>query len=117
MGRGDERRITQVLLNLVGNGVKFTNAGEIGIRVTISGDAFVVAVSDTGPGIAKLDQQNIFEEFRQAGGPTARQKGGAGLGLPIARRLVELHAGRMWVESRPGKGSTFSFALPVRVER
>jgi signal transduction histidine kinase len=117
MGRGDERRITQVLLNLVGNGVKFTTAGEIEIRVTISKDAFVVAVSDTGPGITKLDQQNIFDEFRQADGPSTREKGAAGLGLSIAKKLVELHGGRMWVESRPAQGSTFSFALPVRVEQ
>jgi signal transduction histidine kinase len=116
VGSGDERRINQVLLNLVGNAVKFTDAGEVRIQATTSDGTFVVSVSDTGPGIAEADQQKIFEEFRQADGSSTRKKGGAGLGLSIARRIVELHGGRMWVESRPGAGSTFWFTLPVRVE-
>jgi len=115
-GRGDERRITQVLLNLAGNAIKFTDEGEVSIEARISDGAFVVSVSDTGPGISEADQQTIFEEFRQADSSSTRKKGGTGLGLSISRRIVELHGGRLWVESAPGHGSTFSFTLPIRVE-
>jgi signal transduction histidine kinase len=115
-GKGDERRITQVLLNLVGNAIKFTESGEVAIRATASDGQFLVAVSDTGPGIAEQDQQKIFEEFQQGDSSNTRQKGGTGLGLSIARRIVELHQGRMWVESSPGRGSTFWVSLPVTVE-
>ena len=116
-GKGDERRITQVLLNLVGNAIKFTESGEVAIRATASDGRFLVAVSDTGPGIPEQDRQKIFEEFQQGDSSSTRQKGGTGLGLSIARRIVELHRGRMWVESSPGRGSTFWFSLPVTVER
>jgi len=114
--RGDERRITQVLLNLAGNAIKFTDEGEVLIQARISDGAFVVSVSDTGPGISEADQQKIFEEFQQADSSSTRTKGGTGLGLSISRRIVELHGGRVWVESTPGHGSTFSFTLPIRVE-
>jgi signal transduction histidine kinase/putative methionine-R-sulfoxide reductase with GAF domain len=111
---GDERRITQVLLNLVGNAIKFTDSGEVRVEVTSADGAFVVSVSDTGPGIADTDQKNIFEEFRQAEGSTsAQRKGGTGLGLAIAKRIVELHGGKIWVESELGKGSKFTFTLPI----
>ena len=116
-GRGDERRLTQVLLNLVCNAIKFTEAGRISVRVGVADDTFCVSVTDTGPGIAPEDQQKIFEEFQQVDGSNTRAKGGTGLGLAIARRIVELHGGRLWVESAPGRGSTFSFTVPVRVER
>ena len=116
-GRGDERRIAQVLLNLVGNAIKFTEAGEVAVRVATADGAFLVSVTDTGPGIAEVDQQRIFEEFQQADSSSTRKKGGTGLGLSIARRIIQLHGGRIWVESRPGRGSTFWFTLPVRVER
>ena len=116
-GRGDERRITQVLLNLVGNAIKFTDSGEVSIQARASDGAFVVSVLDTGPGISEADQQTIFEEFQQADTSSTRKKGGTGLGLSISRRIVELHGGRLWCESTPGRGSTFSFTLPVRVER
>jgi signal transduction histidine kinase len=115
--RGDERRLTQVLLNLVGNAVKFTDAGRVSLRVTVEGDQFVVTVSDTGLGIAAEDQERIFDAFQQVDALPTRRKGGAGLGLSIARRIVELHGGRLWVESAPGQGSTFSFSVPVRFER
>ena len=114
--RGDERRITQVLLNLTGNAIKFTDEGEVSIQARISDGAFVVSVSDTGPGISEADQQKIVEEFQQADSSSTRTKGGTGLGLSISRRIVELHGGRVWVESTPGHGSTFSFTLPIRVE-
>jgi GAF domain-containing protein/anti-sigma regulatory factor (Ser/Thr protein kinase) len=116
-GRGDERRLTQVLLNLVGNAIKFTETGEVRIEARGEGDRFVLAVADTGPGIAPADQARIFEEFQQADSSATRKKGGTGLGLSIARRIVELHGGRIQVESAPGHGSTFTLTLPVRVER
>jgi signal transduction histidine kinase len=116
LGRGDERRIGQVLLNLVGNAIKFTEVGEVRVEVSASDGAFRVAVADTGPGIAPEDQAKIFEEFQQVDSSSTRKKGGTGLGLSIAKRIVEMHRGRIWVESSPGKGSTFCFTLPVRVE-
>ena len=116
-GYGDERRITQVLLNVVGNAIKFSEAGEVGVEVTASDGALVVAVSDTGPGIPEEDRQKIFEEFRQGESSATAKKGGTGLGLAIAKRIVELHGGRIWVESSMGNGSTFCFTLPVRAER
>jgi len=116
-GRGDERRLTQVLLNLAGNAIKFTDAGEVSIEARVSDGAFVVSVSDTGPGIAEADQQKIFEEFQQADSSSTKKKGGSGLGLSISRRIVELHGGRLWVESALGEGSTFHFTVPLRVER
>ena len=115
-GKGDERRLAQVLLNLVGNAIKFTDAGEVQIQVTATDGVFTVAVADTGPGIAEADQQTIFEEFQQADSSSTRLKGGTGLGLAIVKRIVEMHGGRVWVESSLGKGSTFWFTLPVRVE-
>ena len=114
--RGDEGRITQVLLNLTGNAIKFTDEGEVSIEARTSDGAFVISVSDTGPGISEADQQTIFEEFRQADSSSTRKKGGTGLGLSISRRIVELHGGRLWVESTPGHGSTFSFTLPIRMD-
>ncbi|HEV2056590.1 MAG TPA: ATP-binding protein, partial [Methylomirabilota bacterium] len=117
VGHGDDRRLSQVLLNLVGNAVKFTDAGEVRVAARVLDGAFVVSVSDTGPGIAPEDQQRIFEEFQQADTSNTRKKGGTGLGLSIAKRIIELHGGRISVESASGKGSTFSFTVPVRVER
>ena len=116
-GRGDERRIMQVLMNLVGNAVKFTEAGEVRIEASASNGQFHVSVADTGPGIAEADHQRIFEEFQQVDGASTRGKGGTGLGLAIAKRIVELHGGRIWVQSSPGGGSTFTFTVPVRVDR
>ena len=116
-GRGDERRLSQVLLNLVGNAIKFTDKGEVKIDASAANGTFTVAVRDTGPGIAPSDQAKIFEEFQQADNSSTRQKGGTGLGLAIAKRIIEMHGGRLWVESSPGAGSTFSFTVPVRVEQ
>jgi signal transduction histidine kinase len=116
-GHGDERRITQVLLNLVGNAIKFTETGGVRIAATVADGLFRVAVSDTGPGIATDDQARIFAEFQQADSSSTRTKGGTGLGLAIAKRIVEMHGGRIGVDSTPGKGSTFWFTVPVRVER
>ena len=115
--QGDERRITQVLLNLVGNAIKFTDSGEVRIDAAAVDGAIEVSVSDTGPGIAAADQDKIFEEFRQAEGSSAQRKGGTGLGLAIAKRIVEMHGGKIWVESEIGKGSKFTFTLPTDSEQ
>jgi signal transduction histidine kinase len=114
-GHGDERRIAQVLLNLTGNAIKFTDAGEVTINASAQDDSFTVAVRDTGPGIEEADQARIFGEFQQVDSSSTRAKGGSGLGLSIAKRIVEMHGGRIWVESMPGSGSTFSFSLPINV--
>jgi signal transduction histidine kinase/HAMP domain-containing protein len=114
-GRGDERRLTQVLLNLVGNAIKFTDSGEISIRGSSTNGSFTVAVNDTGPGISEADQAKLFQEFQQADNSITRKKGGTGLGLAISKRIIEMHGGKIWVESVEGKGSTFSFSLPVIV--
>jgi len=116
-GRGDERRITQVLLNLVSNAIKFTDEGSVRIRASVESDRFVVAVSDTGLGIAAEDRARIFGEFQQVDSSSTRKKGGTGLGLAITKRIVELHGGRIWVESTPGEGATFAFTLPVSVDK
>ena len=117
VGQGDERRITQVLLNLVGNAIKFTDAGEVRIAVTKVNSLFAVAVADTGPGIPDAERTRIFQEFHQGDSSITKKKGGTGLGLAIAKRIVELHGGRLWVESRLGEGSTFRLELPIRAEQ
>jgi signal transduction histidine kinase len=116
-GRGDERRIAQVLLNLTGNAIKFTDAGQVTIKASAHNGSFTVAVRDTGPGIDAADQARIFGEFQQVDASSTRAKGGSGLGLSIAKRIVELHGGRIWVESSPGAGATFSFTLPIAIEQ
>ena len=112
---GDERKIKQILLNLLSNAVKFTpEGGRIGIKARQADGAVEISVSDTGIGIAPEDQARIFEEFRQVGGDYAHKNEGTGLGLTLAKKFVELHGGKIWVESEVGKGSTFSFTLPER---
>ena len=112
--RADERKLRQVVFNLLSNAVKFTPPGG---RVDVSGrmtnGTVEVAVHDSGPGIALEDQALIFEEFRQARGNAGNHADGTGLGLPLARSFIELHGGRLWVESTQGEGSTFRFTLPV----
>ncbi len=117
VGRGDEQRLNQAVLNLIGNAIKFTEEGEVRVDVTNADGNFIVSVSDTGPGLSENDKQSIFREFYQADSSNTREKGGTGLGLSIARRIVELHGGRIWVESSLAKGSTFRFKVPVSVER
>jgi signal transduction histidine kinase len=116
-GHGDGRRLTQVLINLVGNAIKFTDAGEVAIKAESNNGSFHVSVRDTGPGISAADQANLFQEFQQADNAITRKKGGTGLGLAISKRIIEMHGGKIWVESQPGQGSTFTFKLPVVVER
>jgi signal transduction histidine kinase len=115
-GYGDERRLTQVLLNLVGNAIKFTDSGEVAIKASQKNGAFNIAVCDTGPGISQADQARLFQEFQQADNSITRKKGGTGLGLAISKRIVEMHGGKIWVDSTVGRGSTFSITLPLKVE-
>ena len=114
-GRGDERRLTQVLLNLVGNAIKFTDEGEVAIKVSLANGAFNVAVHDTGPGISIVNQAKLFQEFQQADNSITKKKGGTGLGLAISKRIIEMHGGRIWVDSTVGQGTIFAFTLPVHV--
>jgi signal transduction histidine kinase len=111
------RGLTQVLINLVGNAIKFTDTGEVAIKAEAHNGSFHVSVRDTGPGISADDQARLFQEFQQADNAITRKKGGTGLGLAISKRIVEMHGGKIWVESQPGQGSTFAFRLPVVVER
>jgi signal transduction histidine kinase len=111
---GDERKIKQILLNLLSNAVKFTpEGGRIGINARQTNGAVEISVTDTGIGIALEDQPRIFEEFRQVGSDYEHKSEGTGLGLTLAKKFVELHGGRIWVESEVGKGSTFTFTLPI----
>jgi two-component system, NtrC family, sensor kinase len=110
---GDERRIRQVIFNLLSNAVKFTPAGgAVDVSATRADGEVRIAVADTGPGISPEDHERIFEEFQQTEAGLAQNEG-TGLGLALSKRLVELHGGRIWVDSQPGKGSTFVFTLPV----
>lgn len=111
---GDEEQIRTVLVNLIGNAVKFTKQGNIEVGATKSGEMIKVCVKDTGIGIAKEDQLKIFDEFRQANGSMTRLYGGAGLGLAVAKKIVEFHGGRIWVDSVPGRGAEFYFTLPAK---
>jgi signal transduction histidine kinase len=112
-GNGDARRLTQVLLNLVGNAIKFTDSGSVEVRANQSGDRFEFAVIDSGFGIAPEDQARIFDEFQQVDNSSTRKKGGTGLGLSISRKIVELHGGCITVDSEVGKGSTFKVIVPI----
>jgi signal transduction histidine kinase len=116
VGLGDEQRLTQVLLNLVGNAIKFTDAGEVSITAGARNGHFAVSVTDTGPGIPEDQQDRIFEQFHQVDSSNTKAKGGTGLGLAIAKQIVEMHGGRIWVESTLGKGSTFQMELPTRAQ-
>jgi signal transduction histidine kinase len=111
----DERKFKQILLNLLSNAVKFTpDGGRIDVSARRDGDSVVVAVHDTGIGIAAEDLEAVFEEFRQVGRDYTNKQEGTGLGLALTRKFVELHGGRVWVERALGKGSTFTFTIPAR---
>lgn len=110
----DGTRIRQILLNLLGNAAKYTDSGSITLKMAPDGDVFVrVSIIDTGIGIKPEDFERIFEEFQQTDDAFALRKVGTGLGLPISRKFVELHGGKLWVESRYGRGATFHLTLPV----
>ncbi|MGH7325195.1 MAG: sensor histidine kinase, partial [Candidatus Rokuibacteriota bacterium] len=111
---GDERKIKQILLNLLSNALKFTpEGGRVAVKALLADGSVEIAVIDTGIGIAAEDQEAIFEEFRQVGNDYARKREGTGLGLTLAKKFVELHGGTIWVKSEVGKGSVFTFTLPV----
>jgi signal transduction histidine kinase len=116
LARGDGKRITQCLLNLTGNAFKFTKQGRVVIGVDRQGDLLRYRVSDTGIGIPADQLEAVFAEFRQVDSTTTREMGGTGLGLSITKKFVELHGGRIWVESELHKGSTFYFTIPLRGE-
>jgi signal transduction histidine kinase len=114
----DSDRIVQVLVNLLGNAVKFsTQGGTVSVTVAASEDGALFSITDSGRGIPAGRLEGIFERFRQVDASDAREKGGTGLGLPIARGIVEQHDGRMWAESQEGQGSTFRFTLPIAQDR
>ena len=112
---GDGGRLTQCLMNLAGNALKFTRQGRVAIGVALDGEWLIYRVSDTGIGIPPEEIDNVFAEFRQVDATVTRQFGGTGLGLSITKRFVEMHGGTIWVESEVGKGSTFFFRVPLRV--
>ena len=112
---GDHDKLIQVIVNLVSNAVKFTNDGAITCTVRVVNNEMEVNIADTGIGIAPEDHKAVFEQFKQVGGDTLTDKPkGTGLGLPICKEIVEHHGGRIWLESEPGKGSTFYFSLPLQ---
>ena len=113
---GDSGRMTQCLMNLAGNAIKFTREGKVEIGVQRVGDEFVYYVSDTGIGIPKEELENVFAEFQQVDSTVTREFGGTGLGLSITKKFVEMHGGRIWVESEIGKGCVFYFAVPLRAK-
>jgi len=115
MAYGDGKRITQCLLNLAGNAIKFTKRGRVEIAAAVDGETLRYRVTDTGIGIPKDQLENVFAEFRQVDATIAREYGGTGLGLSITKKFVELHGGRIWAESEPGRGSTFFIEVPLRV--
>jgi signal transduction histidine kinase len=117
VAHGDSGRITQCLMNLAGNALKFTQQGGIEIAVDLRDDLLHYRVTDTGIGMPENRLETVFAEFRQADVTIAGEYGGTGLGLSITKRFVEMHGGRIWVESEVGKGSTFFFTIPLRVER
>ena len=117
VGHGDSHRLAQVLTNLLGNAIKFTHEGEVTVNVDIVETDFLVRVRDTGPGIDKEDHEAIFDEFQQADSSSTREQGGTGLGLTISRRFIDMHGGKLWVESELGRGATFLFTVPIQAQR
>jgi signal transduction histidine kinase len=115
--RGDQQRIFQILLNLMSNACKFTEAGRISVSASCSGDKIVLALEDSGPGIPVEEHEKIFEPFKQTKGGLRQGSGGTGLGLPIAKSLAEAHGGHLWLQSELGKGATFYISLPIKSEQ
>ena len=111
--KGDFERLVQVVINLLSNAVKFTTQGTVSCRVWQTGDEIRLSIADTGVGISEADIEHVFEAFVQVGGAKSGKPGGTGLGLAISKQIVEKHGGRIWAESVPGQGSTFTLALPV----
>jgi signal transduction histidine kinase len=109
----DRMKVKQVLLNLLSNAVRFTPAGRVTVRVAVVPEGMRFAVSDTDPGIPAAEIERLFEPFHRAVTAGTHDVGGTGLGLAISRQFVDLHRGRIWVESREGEGATFAFVLPL----
>ena len=116
LAHGDAGRLTQCLMNLAGNALKFTKEGHVAIAVEPRGENLVFRVTDTGIGIAPEKIDNLFTEFKQTDATIASEYGGTGLGLAITRQFIEMHGGRVWVESEPSKGSTFIFEIPLQAK-
>ncbi|MFC1513448.1 ATP-binding protein [candidate division KSB1 bacterium] len=114
---GDENRLMQIMHNLVGNAIKFSETGDVSISAVPDGEMLKISVSDTGIGIPEENFENIFKSFEQVDASTVREYQGAGLGLSVTKQLVELHGGKIWVESEVGKGSTFYFTMPISTEK
>lgn len=110
---GDQDRLIQVVINLISNAVKFTDTGSIKCAARRDGEELLISVTDSGIGIAPADQPKVFEKFKQVGDTLTDKPKGTGLGLPICKEIIEYHGGHIWVESEPGKGSTFSFSIPA----
>jgi signal transduction histidine kinase len=110
----DRTRFKQVLFNLLSNAIKFTTEGSVRLHIGADGDDVLVTVEDSGIGIDDANIPIVFEQFRQVDGSLTRTAGGTGLGLPISKSLVELHGGKIWVESEVGKGTRFHFTLPAQ---
>jgi anti-sigma regulatory factor (Ser/Thr protein kinase) len=111
--QGDKDRLIQTVINLISNAFKFTDQGSITCHAKVTGNEITVSIIDTGIGIAQEDLPKVFEKFKQVGDTLTDKPKGTGLGLPICRQIVEQHNGRIWVESEIGKGSTFSFSIPL----
>jgi len=109
----DKNRLVQVMLNLISNAMKFTEKGSVLCRARKNNDEIIISVKDTGIGIYNIDQEKIFQKFKQTGTAIKGKPRGTGLGLPICKKIVSCHGGRIWVESESGRGSTFSFTLPI----
>ena len=109
----DESRIAEVLTNLIDNAIKYTDEGNVDVEIEADQNFVTIKVHDTGIGISEQDQKHLFEKFYRVDSELTREKGGTGLGLYIARNLVEMYGGSIWVESSPQKGSTFAFKLPL----
>ena len=114
----DKIRLRQVMINLINNAIKFTEKGKIAIRVAREENNVLISVKDTGIGIPTELLESVFQEFTQVDTSTTRKAGGTGLGLPISRRLIEMHGGRLWAESTgvDGEGSTFYVVLPIEAK-
>ena len=111
--KGDKDRLLQVVINLISNAVKFTDRGSVTCQARDTGKDIIISVLDTGAGISREDREKVFEKFKQAGDTLTEKPGGTGLGLAICKQIVSYHGGRIWAESEPGKGSVFSFTIPI----
>lgn len=110
---GDPFRLKQVLTNILGNAIKFTERGRVALRSWVEGDTFRVAVSDTGIGMDDVEMGRLFKPFQQVDGSITRRFGGTGLGLALSKRLMGMMGGEILVESTKGEGSTFTLSLPI----